>query len=196
MLPKRFNVEQRFWDTAPELVAWRESALRQGGASASPSLEDTVVMHYVGRDKPWMRRDRPSSGPDSSADLCRKLRNHDEATCTIYLRMQALWWWELGRGSCIVVGEGAKGQRQGFVVESFEHVLRLDHASLPASDVGNLSMGVACPGIEQCATLADGLKCEQYTIGLTALQARRFPAAQPLLQVYKPKLGIFGGPAV
>ncbi|KAL1518599.1 hypothetical protein AB1Y20_002887 [Prymnesium parvum] len=246
LLPKRYNVEQRFWDAAPDLAAWREAerkaraSLRRLSASALllvaapclpspplyfsalssplsphclalypaassppigthtqahgeeavPSLERVALLHFVGRDKPWQRLDR--GGVDTAADLCRRLRSRDEETCEVYLAVQALWWREFGRGACILVGDGARGKGQGFVVEQFAHILRV-HTPLEPRDVGNLSLGQPCPNVAECVAIARSRGCEQYTLGVSG-HARHLVDARSLLHVYQRKLGVFGGP--
>ena len=100
---------------------------------------------------------------------------------------------------------------QGFVINSFEHVLRMHPDFMSPNDVGNTS-GVACAALKSakvsdakigaspklllpaCVEVARNLRCTQYTFGLSASQASHFVDAQPLLKVFKPKLGVFGGP--
>ena len=140
LLPKRFNVEMRFWDGAH--AAWRDAQRMAHGEVAVPAepmgtgagvataapAEGTaagtagarhslLMLHFVGRDKPWMRYER-SRVPDTEQDLCRRLREKDEATCAAYLRTQALWWAAFGAGRCLLVGEAAAGKAQGFVVQA------------------------------------------------------------------------------
>ena len=106
MLPKRFNVEMRFWDEAHS--QWRHEQQQShgddavpldptftadGGSATTTSAGNSVaLLHYVGRDKPWMRFDRnlPSRGarPETADDLCRRLREKDAPTCAKYLESQ------------------------------------------------------------------------------------------------------------
>ena len=43
LLPKRFNVEQRFWDSAADLTRWRATELAARGAAAVPTLAQAAV---------------------------------------------------------------------------------------------------------------------------------------------------------
>ena len=96
------QVEQRFWDDAHD--AWRRSQREAHGEAAAPvDVSAAVLLHYVGRDKPWMRYER-SRRPDDERELCRKLRNADAQTCSRYLAIQALWWRAFAASRCLVVG--------------------------------------------------------------------------------------------
>ena len=177
MLPKRFNVEMRFWDAAHD--RWRQeqqqlhgldavppditvdvvvnnataSASVSASASAAPvgssdsemadlggASSRAAVLHFVGRDKPWMRYDvRSRQRPDTAEDLCRRLREKDAETCAKYLETQAMWWRAYGQGRCLIVGDAARGLGQGFVIDSFEIVLRMHSSKLGVRDVGGAS---------------------------------------------------------
>ena len=110
------QVEQRFWDDAHD--AWRRSQREAHGEAAAPvDVSAAVLLHYVGRDKPWMRYER-SRRPDDERELCRKLRNADAQTCSRYLAIQALWWRAFAAGRCLVVGDSAARLAQGFVIST------------------------------------------------------------------------------
>lgn len=189
LLPKRFNVEQRFWDSSAELARWRALELQTHGVRAVPSLEQATVLHFVGRDKPWQRIDRLGPNPDTATDMCRRLRNHDAENCAQYLSLQALWWREFGQGTCIVVGDGARGRAQGFVIEQFEHVLRM-HGVQSDVDVGNQTRGRRCADASACSAVARSLGCVLHKLGVK----ERLGGARDVMQVFQRKLGVFGGP--
>ena len=208
MLPKRYNVEMRFWDAAHE--AWRQEQLDAGGAEAVPpdateasaggDDNAAAVLHYVGRDKPWMRYDRGRS-PDTADDLCRRLREKDAPTCARYLATQAMWWRAFGVGRCLIVGVAATHRKQGFVIDSFETVLRMHPASLPAKDTGNTTRAgnLKCADVLSCLQHAKAAGCDPVDDSRQVLSLGReegLPkSVRSLLDdVYRPKLGVFGGP--
>ena len=84
MLPKRYNVEQRFWDKTHD--QWRAQLKASQGAEAVPlGISEAAILHYVGRDKPWMRYERGRGRvPETLTDLCRRLRDADAETCSRY----------------------------------------------------------------------------------------------------------------
>jgi hypothetical protein len=215
MLPKRYNVEMRLWDAAH--AEWRSAYARAAAGTEDMLPPDVtavdshagatqaVLLHYVGRDKPWMRYDRSRSA-DTQADLCRRLREKDEETCTRYLRTQMLWWRAFAAGRCLIVGDAARGKGQGFVVDAFEQVLRMHQPTLPPRDVGNNATGTRCVDAADCVRAATALDChapsadEQWREAtLLSLGREKGLAAgvRTLLEdVYQPKVGVFGGPAV
>ena len=203
----------RYWDAAHK--DWREQqraahgeeavppdATASAGTAASTAVDErtsAAILHYVGRDKPWMRYER-GRRPDAASDLCRRLREKDDETCARYLETQAMWWRAFGAGRCLVVGGAARALAQGFVIESFEVVLRM-HGSLPLKDVGNASRSrsnVACEDAAACATAAAKAGCTDADAVLSLGSESGLPRSiRSLLQdVYRPKLGIFGGPPV
>lgn len=225
MLPKRFNVEHRFWDHAHD--EWRAEQERAWGKDAvPPTVHETNVLHFVGRDKPWMRLERgrqPERATElcrqvdiqvdclplialgcheftfaCAVELCRRLRESDPDTCARYLAIQALWWREFAHARCLVVGNAAAGKGQGFVIDAFERVLRMHRASLPAVDVGNQSRGESCADSATCVQAARrfGCRAEQDEILSLGSEGGLPPLVRSLLDdVYQPKHQIFGGPA-
>lgn len=191
LLPKRYNVEQRFWDDAHR--AWRAAQLAKKGQESIPTLEQTAVVHYVGRDKPWMRYDQIGRNIDDQATMCRRLREHDDPTCRRYLAVQGMWWKQFGSGACIIVGDSAAGLGQGFVIESFEWVLRMHRPKLHQRDVGNLSVGERCGSAKLCTAAATTLGCTPLTVGH---ESGFLNTTRSLLDVFQHKLGIFGGPPI
>jgi hypothetical protein len=221
LLPKRFNVEMRFWDSAH--AAWRAEQQRTRGADAVPldvfddgrgaslGLDDgpaaastpsqgVALLHYVGRDKPWMRYERAGAHADTAEELCRKLREKDADTCARYLYTQALWWRTFGEGRCLIVGDAATSQAQGFVIDAFEVVLRMHRPSMPPRDAGNVSRpgNVRCEGAASCLRAAAAAGCVRNDAVLSLGRERGLDPLTTrslLSDVYRAKLGTFGGPA-
>ena len=193
MLPKRYNAEHRMWDTAH--AAWLQEQNETVGPDAAPPLERAAVLHFVGRDKPWMLLDT-ITGAHSRPELAacsRKAREKEEkaameATCQTQRTLQALWWREFGAGCTVVVGDSARRMGQGFVVEQFETVLRMHDAGLEAADAGKQTGGTKrCADAAGCRRLARG---PLYTVG----NEPELPEARSLLHsVYRRKVGVFGG---
>ena len=140
--------------------------------------------------QPWMRVESTRGTLDTAAELCRKLRDHDDATCAVTLRVQALWWREFGRGACVLVGEGARGRAQGFVLEQFEAVLLLHARPLPPADLGRPGSAARCDGREQCVAAAKAKGCALYSYGVSP----PIEGATALSDVFQRKMGVFGGP--
>ena len=211
MLPKRFNVEMRFWDGAH--AKWREQQLAAHGVDAvppdatahAPELEvgrrGAALLHYVGRDKPWMRYERPGMRIlDTATDLCRRLREKEVETCERYLETQAMWWRTFGEGRCLIVGNAASGRAQGFVIDTFALVMRMHRSTLPPRDVGNGTRpgNVRCANATACLEAAQAAGCTQDD---SVLSLGREPGVPPSIRslfddVFRLKLGVFGGPAV
>lgn len=196
MLPKAFNCEHRLWDEGQ--AAWlsvQRRALGEAGGPADPTA--AVILHFVGRDKPWMRYERsPYTTADTAENLCKRLREASAETCARYLELQALWWRAFGEGRCLLVGNTAAGKRQGFVIDSFPTVLRMHRPTLPLADVGNVSRGMRCDDVERCLTQARAAGCAADDALLTLGGDRGLPEGVRTLlgDVYQPKLGVFGGP--
>ncbi|KAJ1632256.1 hypothetical protein T492DRAFT_989966 [Pavlovales sp. CCMP2436] len=105
-LPKRFNVEWSYWQE------------KHAGPLGSPSLAETVLLHYVG-DKPWAQRRKGAAVFD------------------------ALWWAHFGLGRMVVVGSSAlaelAGAGEGWLLDSFEGIARIGaeaHSAAQAKDLG------------------------------------------------------------
>ena len=155
----------------------------------------------MGRDKPWQRYDaRGGRGgrPDSADDLCARLREKDGDTCGRYLETQAMWWRAFGTGRCLIVGDSARGRRQGFVIDAFEMILRVHRTALPPIDVGNVSQAgsTKCDDVRSCVQAAAGAGCTGAEALLSlGSEAGLPPGTRTLLDdVYRTKNGIFGGP--
>lgn len=206
MLPKRYNVEMRFWDSVH--AAWRAEQVATRGAEAAPpdvssnrseSGESAVLLHYVGRDKPWMRYERARK-PDTPEDLCRKLREKDSETCARYLATQNMWWEAFGAGRCLIVGDVASGKGQGFVIDAFQTVLRYHQGALRPRDMGNTTRAgnIRCASAPACLAAAAKAGCLVESDAVLSLgRERDLPnTVRSLLDdVYQWKLGVFGGPA-
>ena len=147
--------------------------------------------------------------PDAEGDLCQKLREHDEETCSRYLETQAMWWRAFGAGRCVIVGDAAAGKAQGFVVDAFETVLRLHQPSLSALDVGNTTRAgqrqrnVRCATMAACVAAAEAGGCtgDDALVSLgrerelgSLNSGRRLPVRSLVDDVYQWRLGVFGGP--
>lgn len=214
MLPKRYNAEHRLWDTAH--AAWLLDQRDSVGPDAAPTLEEAVVLHFVGRDKPWMlieaqpRANQPGvilAGGDgqllqAEAAACARRAREPEtkaalaATCATQRKLQALWWREFGRNRTMVVGRSAvaPGSRgQGFVISQFERVLRIERG---AAGLGGRT-GLRA---EDVGNLSVGEWCdapeqcvarasgELYTVD----KEPGLPQARTLMSVYQKKVSTFG----
>ena len=146
-----------------------------------------------------MRYDR-SSRPDSAYDLCRRLREKDDDTCARYLVAQDMWWRAYGARRCLIVGDAALRRAQGFVIDAFATVLRMHKAGLSAADVGNSTRGgnVRCANPVACLKAAADAGCSADHVD-SVLTLGHEPDMPPsvrtlLNDVYRPKMGVFGGP--
>ena len=175
-------------------------------AAHTDAAAPVVLLHYVGRDKPWTRyehssQQRPQAArPQTAAELCQRLRQGGATACTRYLAAQGIWWSTLARSRCLLVGSAAAHRAQGFVVDAFgPRVMRMHAASLPALDVGSAT-GTRCPDAPACLAAARMLypSCARVASGVLSLgrEVDLSPSTRTLLDgVYQEKAGVFGGPA-
>ena len=196
MLPKTLNVEPRLWDASS--AAWRAEQRRALGEHSLPeSVAAARILHFVGRDKPWMRLER--GRPDRATDLCKRLRERESGACTRLLLVQALWWKAFGETRCLVVGSAAAGQGQGFVIDAFERVFRMHSSRMLPVDVGNQSHGQRCVDSQGCMEAARAVGCHagrDEVISLGREPGLPSTVRSLLDDVYTAKHQIFGGPPV
>lgn len=219
MLPKRYNAEHRLWDTAH--AAWLLDQRDSVGPAAAPTLEEAAIVHFVGRDKPWMlieaqpRANQPGvmlaggAGQllQAEAAACARRAREPEskeaiaATCATQRRLQALWWREFGRGRTMVVGQSAvaPGSRgQGFIISQFERVLRMEGDASRLHGGGRAAGGPLRP--DDVGNLSVGEWCDApeqcvaRTLGelYTVDREPGLPQARTLMSVYQKKVTTFG----
>ena len=188
LLPKKWNVESSFWMV--EFANWRAQQ-PPGGVHR---VHETALLHFVGRDKPWMLYDHYGAPGPARQKLCvRKSRGasaaEQRADCEFTVRLHARWWRAFGVGRAIVIGPSAAKRGLGFAIEQFEKVLRKKGAgdALPEIDKGNSSVGEACDGPAACEAAAGGR--ELFTVG----SEPTLPSAQPLTERLRRRVGMFGG---